>query len=118
MSTIPLLLEAQSTLALIPLEGLLDLISRKNTQTQTLLRGIAITLGVVFVIIQGVSSRGSLARIIVSGLAAGLFIWVVWNVTDVRDKVGSEFGAPAYISVVPINPPVVVPAAPSSPSWA
>lgn len=118
MSTIPMLVDLQSTLALIPMEGFLDLISRKNTQTQTLLRGIAITLGVIFVIIQGVSSRGSLARIIVSGLAAGLFIWVVWNVTDVRDKVGAEFGAPGYISVVPINPPVVIPTAPDSPSWA
>ncbi|HQZ85777.1 MAG TPA: hypothetical protein PLB21_09165 [Actinomycetota bacterium] len=77
-------------------DGILDLISSKNTQTQTVLRGVAVTLGIIFIIIQAVSSRGSMARVIIAALAAGVFIWGVWNVTAVKDRVGNELsmGAP------------------------
>lgn len=71
-------------------DGLLDWVTSKNTETQVVLRGVAITLGVIFVIIQAVVSRGAMARIIISLLAAGVFIWGVWNITDIKDRVDSE----------------------------
>lgn len=89
---------------LLPMEttGLLDLLSTKNTAVQAFLRGLAVTLGIIFVIIQGVVSRGALPRIIVSGLAAALFVWVVFNVTALQNRVDNEVnagGAPAAVAV-------------------
>ena len=88
----------------VPMEstGLLDLLSSKNTAVQVFLRGLAVTLGIIFIIYQGVVSRGALARIIVAGLAAGLFVWIVFNVTALQNRVDNEVnadGAPAGMAV-------------------
>ncbi len=82
---------------LIPLDGgsLLDWAASANAKTLNLVRGISITLGVIFVIWQAVASRMAMARVIISGLAAGIFIWFVFNVTDVRDRVGRDLESSA-----------------------
>ena len=80
----------QSGVVMAAGDGILDWVSSKNTQTQTVLRGVAVTLGIIFVIIQAVASRGAMARIIISLIAAGIFIWGVWSVTDIKDRVGNE----------------------------
>jgi len=72
--------------------GILDWLTAKNAQTQTLLRAVAVTLGIIFVIIQAVASRGAMARIIISLIAAGIFIWGVWSVTSIKDRVQNEVG--------------------------
>ena len=85
-----------------PGQRILDWVSSKNTQTQTVLRGVAVTLGIIFVIIQAVASRGAMARIIISLIAAGIFIWGVWSVTDIKDRVGNEMSmGPVAVQVVP-----------------
>ena len=68
-------------------EGILDWLTSKNSQTQTLLRAVAVTLAIIFVIVQAVASRGAMARIIISLVAAGIFVWRVWSVTDIKDHV-------------------------------
>lgn len=73
--------------------GLLDWLTAKLASLQTLFRLISVAGGMGFVIWQGVSSRGAMARIIISGLAAGVFIWIVWNVTALQDRVGNEVNA-------------------------
>lgn len=56
--------------------------------------------GIGFVLFQAIVSRGAMARIIISGLAAGIFIWIVNNVTTVEDHVDGELnGAPALVVV-------------------
>lgn len=92
---------------LIPMDstGILDLLSSKNSAVQTFLRGLAVTLGIIFVIYQAVVSRGALARIIISGLAAALFIWIVFNVTSLRTRVDNEVNAdgPPTVQLVQIH---------------
>ncbi|WP_043650894.1 hypothetical protein [Cellulosimicrobium cellulans] len=73
--------------------GLLGKASQLNTSAQSLARGVAITLGILFVIIAAISSRGGMARILIAGLAAGLFIWITFNVTQVKDLVGEDLAA-------------------------
>lgn len=85
-------------------DGILDWLTSKNTQTQTVLRGIAVTLGIIFVILQAVASRGAMARIIISLIAAGIFIWGVWSVTDIKDRVGNEMDSTAAAQVYPGHP--------------
>lgn len=76
-----------------PSTGILDLLTSKNTAVQTFLRGLAITLGIIFVIYQAVVSRGAIARIVISGLAAALFVWIVFNVTALQARVDNEVNA-------------------------
>ena len=87
-------------------EGILDWLTSKNSQTQTLLRAVAVTLAIIFVIVQAVASRGAMARIIISLVAAGIFVWGVWSVTDIKDRVDNEVNAsgPAVVQVGPGSP--------------
>jgi hypothetical protein len=86
---------AHQAVAVIPLagEGILDLLTSKNSAVQTFLRALTVTLGIIFVIYQAVVSRGALARILISALAAALFIWIVFNVTALQTRVDNEVNA-------------------------
>jgi len=89
-------------------QGILDWLTAKNSQTQTLLRAMAVTLGIIFVIWQAVSSRGAMARVIIAIVAAGIFVYGVWNVTDIKDRVENEVNAlgPAVVQLHPEPPSV------------
>lgn len=80
--------------------GILDWLTQKNAQTQTLLRAAAVTLGIIFVIIQAVMSRGAMARIIISVAASSLFVWGVFNVTANKDRVQNEFNSSGISTVM------------------
>ncbi|MDP9240455.1 MAG: hypothetical protein M3O55_07425 [Actinomycetota bacterium] len=85
---------------LAPSGGILDWGNGKVTELGTFFRGFSIVGGIGFVIFQALASRGAFSRIIISGLAAAVFIWIVWNVTDLRDRVGNELKtAPAYVQL-------------------
>lgn len=84
-------------------DGILDWLTAKNAQTQAVLRALAVTLGIIFVIWQAVSSRGAMARVIIAIIAAGVFVWGVWNVTGIKDRVDNEVNA-AGATVVQLHP--------------
>lgn len=95
MSTTAQLVHEASVLA-AENDGLIDLLSAKVEEVRGLLRLFGAVAGMGFVIWQALASRGALARIIVSGLAAGCFVWIVWNVTELEDRVDNEVNsAPA-----------------------
>jgi hypothetical protein len=80
--------------------GILDWGNGKVTELGAFFRGFSVIGGIGFVIFQALASRGAFSRIIISGLAAAVFIWIVWNVTSLRDRVGKELQtAPAVIWV-------------------
>jgi hypothetical protein len=82
-------------------EGIIDWLTGKNAAVQSLARAIAVTFAILFVLYQAFLSRGALARIIVSGIAAAVFVWIVWNVTSLQDRVDQEVNAgraPAAVS--------------------
>ena len=92
-------------------DGLLDWLTAKNGQTQTVLRGLAVTLGIIFVIWAAVASRGAMARIIIAIVAAGVFIWGVFNVTSIKDRVGNEVNAsgPSVVQLAHPDGPGLLP---------
>ena len=73
--------------------GLLDWLTNKLTDLQGVFRLLSVVGGMGFVIWQGISSRGAMARIIIAGIAAGIFIWIVWNVTALQNRVNNEVNA-------------------------
>ena len=90
---------------LVPMEGLLEWGTLKNGEVQALLRGISITIAIIFVIWQGIASKGSIARILISALAAGLLVWVVFNVQTLLGMVDDEISAgPVTVQVAPHGP--------------
>lgn len=74
-------------------EGILDWSNSKLAAVETTMRILSGVAGVGFVIWQAFQSRGAMARIIVAGLAAGVFVWIVFNVTDLQSRVDSEINA-------------------------
>ncbi len=93
-----LLLAQAADVTLAAGEGFLDWGTAKNTQTQALFRGVSITVAIIFVIWQAIASRMAMARIIIAGVTAGILVWVVWNVTNLKDRVDNEVNAmPAVV---------------------
>ncbi|PSL01372.1 hypothetical protein CLV30_114102 [Haloactinopolyspora alba] len=70
--------------------GILDWTSDTATSLRTVLRVVAITVAVLFVVFKAVQSKFAIGTIVVSALAAGVFIWIVYNVTSLRDTVGED----------------------------
>lgn len=76
--------------------GILDWTGEKVAELETLFRAISVVAGIGFVIWRAVSTRGAMAAVVIAGLAAGVFIFIVWNVTQLQDMVDEEVnGAPA-----------------------
>lgn len=103
------LVESTGTLAAsMPVagDGIIEWLTTKNSETLALVRAAAVTLACIFVIMNAVSSRGSMARIIISLAAAGVFVWGVFNVTTIKDRVDDEVGsmAPAPVTQVSVTP--------------
>lgn len=83
--------------------GIIDWLTGKSTELQALGRGLSITFGILFIVWQAIVSRGAMARVIIAALAAGVFVWAVWNVTSLKDRVDNEvnsLGGPASSSLV------------------
>ncbi|PZF82773.1 hypothetical protein [Jiangella anatolica] len=78
--------------------GLLDWTTDTASSLQTVLRVVAITVAIVFVVYKAVQSKFAIGTIIVSALAAGVFIWIVYNVTALRDTVGEDLPGSAPVS--------------------
>lgn len=96
--------------AVLAADGILDTISEKATEAQGVLRVIASVASIGFVIYQAISSRGAMARILVSGLAAGVFVWIVFNVTELSDRVDNEVNAAGVAATAPQLQASVLPA--------
>lgn len=102
MSTILALTQEVSTalpLADIQAGGILDWVDAKNTQAQSTFRSLSVFIAIVFVVWQAISSKMAMARVIISGLAAGVFIYIVWNVTKLKDRVDEEIGSSAIDAI-------------------
>lgn len=97
MSTAALLLDPNTHLLA---EGILEWTNTKATETQDTIRILTATGACGGVAFTAVKSRFSMAPILLSGLVAGLLVWIVWNVTEVKDKVGSELDSMGHSIVV------------------
>lgn len=87
-------------------DDVLGWLSQKTSELGTLFRSFSVIAGIGFVIFQAIRSGGAMARIVISGIAAGIFIWIVFNVTELRDRVGNEVNsAPTVVLEQPPPPP-------------
>lgn len=76
--------------------GILDWTGEKVAELETLFRAVSVVAGIGFVIWRAIATRGAMAAVVIAGLAAGVFIFIVWNVTELQDRVDEEVnGAPA-----------------------
>lgn len=77
--------------------GVLDWTSSTASDLREVLRVVAITVAVLFVVFKAVTSKFAVGTIVVSALAAGVFIWIVYNVTALRDTVGEDLPGSAPV---------------------
>lgn len=94
-TTLQLLTQVAAVLPMAD-DDLIGFTTDKLTEVGTMFRVGSIVAAVGFVIFQAIASRGAMARIITSGVAAAVFVWIVFNVTDLKDRVDNEMNsAPA-----------------------
>lgn len=98
-----LLLTADPVVLASSAGGILDWVDTKSTQATTTVRGVSILLAIIFVVVAAVVSRMAMARILIAGIAAGLFIWIVFNVTSIQDRVGNEIDAGAVTTTLAVS---------------
>ncbi|MBF6333534.1 hypothetical protein [Nocardia transvalensis] len=96
-----------STLA----EGILPWINRKGGEAQDSMRTIASLVAIGFMIYTAIKSRGAMSAILVAGLVAGIFLFLVWNVTAVRDRVGDEVNTSLPAATRPVDGDLTAPSA-------
>lgn len=80
-------------------DGLLGTINVKSEEAKETVRIVSGLVAIAFVVFQAAVSRMAMGRIIVSTLAAGVFMWVVFNITEVKDKVGEDLALSVVQSV-------------------
>ncbi|MFE6508091.1 hypothetical protein ACFVBP_10510 [Nocardioides sp. NPDC057764] len=94
MSTIHVITEASMALPMAS-DDLIGFTGQKINEVGVLLRAASVVIAVGFVIVQAFLSRMALSRVVISGLVAGLLVWIVFNVTNVKERFDNEFnGAP------------------------
>lgn len=92
-STLQVVQEAATTDLLAT--GILDWAGDKAAELGDLFRAFSVVAGIGFVIWRAIIARGAMAAVVIAGLAAAVFIFIVWNVTDLQDRVDEEVnGAP------------------------
>jgi hypothetical protein len=86
---------AAQAAAILPMAGddLIGFTGEKINAVGTLMRLGSGVLAVLFVIMTAIKTRGAMAAIVVSGLSAAVFVWIVFNVTDLRDRVDNEMNS-------------------------
>lgn len=92
---------------IIPLEstGIFDWFNEKNASAQAAARGFSITAAIIFVIVTAIISKLAAARVIIAGIIAGIFVWIVFNVTDLENRVDNEMsGGVAAVQAAPDHP--------------
>lgn len=89
---------------LLAADGLFDTANEKAGELQATARIAAGALSLVFFIWQTIQSRMAIARMVVAGLAAGVMLWIVFNVTEIQGRVDNELAAGAVASVPPAGP--------------
>lgn len=74
----------------IQAQGIFDTVQGLSEEASTTLRVVAGVVAVGFFIFVAVAKRFALGAMLVGGLAAGVFMWMVFNVTTVQEKVGED----------------------------
>lgn len=77
---------------LVPMasSGIFDLLTEKLGDLRSLILLTAGVMAAGFVLWHGIISRGNLSRILVAGIAAAVLGYLVFNVMDLKDRVGNE----------------------------
>lgn len=70
--------------------GLIDWAEQTAVDIRPILQTVALTVAVLFVIYKAVHSKFSFGTIVVSALAAGVFVWAVFNVDSLSDTIGED----------------------------
>lgn len=92
---------------LLPLagDGVLDLANRKLGEFHQTLLLAGGMFAVVFVLMQAISGKGSVARIVVAGIAAAVFLFIIHNTDFLRKQVDNELNsAPSPLFVEDDHP--------------
>lgn len=81
--------------------GFFDLITALLTNTKNVVILTAGVAALVFILWHAITSKGTMTRIIMAGLAAGVFLFLVNNINDVKDRVDNEVNTNTTVTNTP-----------------
>lgn len=84
-------------------DGVFDLATEKLNSLNVLLRAAAVVVAVIFIIYRAVATKGAMAAILVAVACGALFIYGVWNVTDLQTRVGNEINSAPAVSSLTVD---------------
>lgn len=97
-----------AALITVPLqtEGIFDWVNEKNASAMAAARGLSITIAIIFLLVTAARTKLAAAPIIIAGIIAAIFVWIVFNVTKLDDRVDTEMssGPVSSISVAQTPP--------------
>ena len=104
MSTTQMLADQGPMVVQAAADGIFDLATEKVDSLMTLLRAFAVVVAVIFIIYRAVATKGALAAILIAAAAGAIFVYVVWNVTDLQGRVGNEINSAPASNVLTLDP--------------
>lgn len=90
MSTTQILADQGPMVVQAAADGVFDWAGEKVDALMVLLRAVAVVVAVIFIIYRAVATKGAMAAIIIAIGCGAIFVYGVWNVTDLQDRVGNE----------------------------
>lgn len=85
--------------------GILDWVDDKSAQATNTIRNVVIVVALLMIAITAVVTKMAFAKLIATGLAAGFFIWLVFNIDWVQNLVGNEIGAGEVVTTSTLAAP-------------
>src|SRR4051794_5301522 len=96
MSTTQMLADQGPMVVQAAADGVFDWAGEKVDALMTLLRAVAVVVAVLFIIYRAIATKGAMSAIVIAIGCGAIFIYGVWNVTDLQGRVGNEVNsAPA-----------------------
>lgn len=89
----------QHLYALVPSGSVWDWVGAQAASAQATARGVAIAVALVFMVVTAVRTKLALGAVIIAGLVAGLFVWLIaGGISYLSDlSKGTVEGAPAPV---------------------
>lgn len=104
MSTAQMLAEQGPMVVQAASEGVFDLATEKVDALMVLLRAFAVVVAVIFIIYRAIATKGAMAAIVIAAAAGALFVYAVWNVTDLQGRVSNEINSAPTSNVLTDHP--------------
>lgn len=82
----------------VPMAGILDTVNSLSEDVKNTIQTLVTVVAVAFALVRMVMAKFALTAILISGLVAGLAIWIVYNVGWLQENIGDDINGEHSLS--------------------